>query len=1251
MREGRTGSWSGSSPAARARATTTWCALALAALGLPAAARATDTLRVPEDFADLGRALRAANPGDTVLVGPGLHVVGALVVDRPLTLRGAGPGATRLAGAQSDASVLRIRAEGAVRVEGLTLSTDKAATPGSVMLAVEAGDVTLRRLALERPMQLGLAVSGGRLVAEDVHVLAPGGHGIHVFAVAEERVWPRPVLRRVVVRDAGEAGVWLCGAGLLEDCTLEGRGPADLVLHGPLTNPLLLAAGRPLAPGAPRGVQRIAYRIAYEEGATAYWHGKDARALEPDAPESELVAQARAELPGGTRRAAEERRARAPELLAAQAAIARTTREHARGLAADGVEAHAEALDAYARALFPALTGTLIVDALTQRAIAEELLTFSRLHGLEAAARWLRRAPAPPPPAAPLPFYTGGLGYHERSALQEGWSAMRRADLAPFLEPLRAGVEPDADVVAAAKALTDAFVQVEAGRHPFEVGARSPWGKALRAELEATLRAFMDRNGGLDAGATLIEVAWEKVHGGSAERLRSVHAVMGIPLQRQIDAWRVERAKRRVEEYRAQQAERERRWTEGEARFEAELAAAAGPPEVALAFRDRLLALAGAAAPGALESLRARKALGDLARRLLQDHGAPAFAGVLGALPETLVGPDPDRDRLLLGALRPAQKLAVLRVVHRDEPWKVGPLLPPLRVPEDHPTIQAAIDAAEPRQEVRVGFGAYEERLRMRPHTRLRGLGATLKHRFETAILAEDCPDVVIEGLTIEPVQYQMPVRMLVLGTHEVAIVKAVRSEVHLRGVTVLMCTTQWAVSFLDGTGSVEGGQLVTGSYGGVRVHGPASDVRIVDTRICMGSGELVAVTGGAHAKLEGLRAEPLGGAPGILVAGAGSRVEVDEANLRFVRHVGGARPDAALAEDLAERDRLVAARRTALRDAYRAEVARITSAAAAGEGEWSRSMRSQVSALAAIQGYPDKDRADQGKRYAPALIRFVRAASATALPGSPEDAAQLDALIAPVTRAFHQRYGVVAFAEVLDACFDDEGLRHRGGEAVARSNAARYSSFLSADDRRYLEERRRWHLRAFLRKKRGGDARGEPEPWPTRWARHRIGQAPVTVELPGEDCTQPRKEANADQPDDGRGTERRDHRHASFWYRAETSVAPLDLPPGPRTRDELERLCKTGLASIQEGVAEVGAWSFERGLPAPYVAGIRGRSIRVDQRGTTPRRWHYEDGVYLLADASGALRFVRTYITSAEGYLEDEELRDRFFRSAQLGR
>ena len=85
--------------------------------------------------------------------------------------------------------------------------------------------------------------------------------------------------------------------------------------------------------------------------------------------------------------------------------------------------------------------------------------------------------------------------------------------------------------------------------------------------------------------------------------------------------------------------------------------------------------------------------------------------------------------------------------------------------------------------------------------------------------------------------------------------------------------------------------------------------------------------------------------------------------------------------------------------------------------------------------------------------------------------------------------------------------------------------------------------------------------------------------------------------------------------------------------------------------MAEVGAWSFERGLPAPYVAGIRGRSVRVDQRGTTPRRWHYEDGVYLLADASGKLRFVRTYVTSAEGYLEDEELRDRFFRSAQLGR
>src|SRR5262245_60566441 len=87
--------------------------LATLALTTPAPGR---VLHAPAASGAAARALAEAVPGDTVLLGPGLHA-GPLAIARPVTLRGE-PGAIVEGGGR--ASILNVSAGGAV-VEDLTL--------------------------------------------------------------------------------------------------------------------------------------------------------------------------------------------------------------------------------------------------------------------------------------------------------------------------------------------------------------------------------------------------------------------------------------------------------------------------------------------------------------------------------------------------------------------------------------------------------------------------------------------------------------------------------------------------------------------------------------------------------------------------------------------------------------------------------------------------------------------------------------------------------------------------------------------------------------------------------------------------------------------------------------------------------------------------------------------------------------------------------------------------------------------------
>jgi nitrous oxidase accessory protein NosD len=74
------------------------------------------------DFSSIQEAIDAARPGDMITVGPGTYEEN-LVIEKPLTLRGAGPDRTTVVGHIVDwpSAVISIRAE-SVRVEGFTIT-------------------------------------------------------------------------------------------------------------------------------------------------------------------------------------------------------------------------------------------------------------------------------------------------------------------------------------------------------------------------------------------------------------------------------------------------------------------------------------------------------------------------------------------------------------------------------------------------------------------------------------------------------------------------------------------------------------------------------------------------------------------------------------------------------------------------------------------------------------------------------------------------------------------------------------------------------------------------------------------------------------------------------------------------------------------------------------------------------------------------------------------------------------------------
>lgn len=158
------------------------------------------TLRVPEDYDLVQRAVNAAAPGDTVLVGAGTFTE-AVQIAKPLTLRGAGSQATRLVARHRHDIVLSVGAEGAVLVEGLALAHPP--TPADE----EDGAV----------YSSGVNFGSGEIRAHDLRVENSPGRGVEVSARAD--------LENITIVGAASGGLVIEG-------TPEGTSVKNLAVSG-----------------------------------------------------------------------------------------------------------------------------------------------------------------------------------------------------------------------------------------------------------------------------------------------------------------------------------------------------------------------------------------------------------------------------------------------------------------------------------------------------------------------------------------------------------------------------------------------------------------------------------------------------------------------------------------------------------------------------------------------------------------------------------------------------------------------------------------------------------------------------------------------------------------------------------------------------------------------------------------------------------------------------------------------------------
>jgi parallel beta-helix repeat protein len=231
--------------------TATWTSVQAAA-GARVTAKTEPPTRVVDawhrgDFTTISAAIKAAKPGDRILVRPGLYEEG-LVVDKPLEILGDGPVAEimiRARGANAlsfRASIGRVAnltlrqagdermlfgvdiAQGRLDLEGCDISCQS-----SACVAIRNGaDPRLRRNHIHDGKQSGVYVyDGGLGTLEDNDITGNAYSGVEI------KTGGNPTLRRNQIHDGKQSGVLVRenGLGMLEDNDITGNAYAGVSIE------------------------------------------------------------------------------------------------------------------------------------------------------------------------------------------------------------------------------------------------------------------------------------------------------------------------------------------------------------------------------------------------------------------------------------------------------------------------------------------------------------------------------------------------------------------------------------------------------------------------------------------------------------------------------------------------------------------------------------------------------------------------------------------------------------------------------------------------------------------------------------------------------------------------------------------------------------------------------------------------------------------------------------------------------------
>ena len=199
------------------------------------------------DFTTVGAAIKAAKPGDRILVRPGLYAE-ALVVDKPLEILGDGP-VSDIEIRARDANVLRFQAsigrvanltlrqaggeggwfgvvisQGRLDLEGCDISSQRL----SCVAIQDGADPRLRRNKIHDGKQNGVFVlDGGLGMLEDNDITGNSLSGVSIGTGGN------PTVRGNQLRDNRGSGVLVYGSGLgmLEDNNITGNAYSGVTIR------------------------------------------------------------------------------------------------------------------------------------------------------------------------------------------------------------------------------------------------------------------------------------------------------------------------------------------------------------------------------------------------------------------------------------------------------------------------------------------------------------------------------------------------------------------------------------------------------------------------------------------------------------------------------------------------------------------------------------------------------------------------------------------------------------------------------------------------------------------------------------------------------------------------------------------------------------------------------------------------------------------------------------------------------------